>query len=265
MSHVPSRQGYRHDGVAEGGDTCAILVAVPTGAHIAVVGAIGGGRSPLVEALASELDALALLERFEESPYLSSFYQEPARWAFQHTVFFAEQSVRDQYEAQSRGDFAVQERILDEHIWVFGAEFHTREYLTDADWSLLQRLACDLCKILRPIDLLIYVDVPPDEALRRLKDRERQDELGVTLDYMTGLATRYEDLVTRWSQSEVLRLPAEKYDFRKLNDVALVAEAIRALVDKRSHGADSSARTTRLGEEHARTGGCPSGPCRFPA
>jgi deoxyadenosine/deoxycytidine kinase len=208
----------------------------------------------LIQALAGELDALPLLERFEESPYISSFYQEPARWAFHHTVFFAEQSVRDQYQAQARGDFAVQERILDEHIWVFGAEFHAREYLTDGDWSLLQRLARDLCRMLRPIDLLIYIDVPPDEALRRLKSRQRRDELAtVTLDYMTGLATRYEDLVTEWSQSEVLRLAAEKYDFRKLNDVAIVAETIRALVDKRSHAADSSAWTTRLGEEHARS------------
>jgi deoxyadenosine/deoxycytidine kinase len=230
-----------------------ILAALSKGAHIAVIGPIGGGKSTLVQALASELHALPLLERFEESPYLSRFYQEPTRWAFHHSVFFAEQSVRDQYGAQRRGDFAVQERILDEHIWVFGAEFHAREYLSDGDWDLLQRLARDLGKVLSPIDLLIYVDIAPEEALRRIKGRRRPSELAVTLDYMTALATRYEDLVTGWTQSEVLRLAAEKYDFRQLNDVALVAEAIRALVDKRSHAADSAARTTRRGEEHART------------
>lgn len=248
------RQGYRH-GESEPEDRASgrILAAVPPGAHIAVIGPIGAGKSTLVRALATDLNALPLLERFEESPYLSGFYREPARWAFHHTVFFAEQSVRDQYEAQARGDFAVQERILEEHIWVFGAEFHAREYITDGDWSLLQRLAQDLGRELRPVDLLIYVDVAPDEALRRLRSRERRDELAVTLDYMSGLASRYEALVAGWSQSEVLRLPAEKYDFRNLNDLALVAEAVRAFTDKRSHAADSSARTTRLGEEHART------------
>ena len=230
-----------------------ILAAVPTGPHIVVVGPIGGGKSTLVQALARELDALPLLERFDESPYLSKFYQDPARWAFHHTVFFAEQSLSDQYEAQARREFAVQERILYEHIWVFGAEFHSRAYLTDGDWSLLQRLAQDLCKMLKPIDLLIYIDVPPDEALHRLKVRQRQDELAVTLDYMSGLASRYENFVAGWSQSKVLRLAADKYDFRKREDVVLVAEEIRASVDKRSHAADSFARTTQLGEEHART------------
>lgn len=225
---------------------------MPAGLHIAVIGPIGAGKSTLVRALAGELSAVALPERFEESPYLARFYQEPARWALHHTLFFAEQSVRDQHGAQTRGGFSVQERILDEHVWVFGAEFRAREYLTDSDWRLLQRLAQDLRGALRPIDLLVYVDISPEEALRRLRGRRRHAELAVTLDYMSGLAARYRDLVATWAQSEVLQLPAEKYDFRKSNDVVVVARAIEALLDGKSHAADSSARTTRLGEEHTR-------------
>lgn len=224
-----------------------------SGLHIAVVGPIGAGKSTLVGALAEQLEAVPLLERFEESPYLSRFYEAPERWAFQHTLFFAEQSVRDQREAQEHAWFAVQERILREHLWVFGAEFHARAYLTDEDWELLVRLESDLGSTLKPTDLLVYIDVSSEEALRRLQVRQRSGESGVTLAYMNALAARYDAFIREWTQSSILRVDATQYDFRNQKDIALLAEQVRATVGGSQDATDSSSWTTRRWQEHTRT------------
>jgi deoxyadenosine/deoxycytidine kinase len=223
------------------------------GAHIAVVGQIGAGKSTLVSALARELSAVPVLERFEESPFLRAFYRAPARWAFHHSLFFIEQSTGDQHNAQALGRTLVQERPVEEHWHVFIAEFHARGYLSDDEWTLLERLGGRLQQMLRPIDLVVYIDISPACALRRLSRRGRGDEDDVKLDYLLSLADRYSELLARWPDSQILRLNAEDYDFRAEEDIRVIAEKVRGYFGPGDHDANSVAGTARLGQGHART------------
>ncbi|MCL7455461.1 MAG: deoxynucleoside kinase, partial [Anaerolineae bacterium] len=51
--------------------------------YIAIEGVIGVGKTTLVRMLTQELRTGMLLEVFEENPFLSSFYQDRTRYAFQ--------------------------------------------------------------------------------------------------------------------------------------------------------------------------------------
>jgi deoxyadenosine/deoxycytidine kinase len=55
--------------------------------YVAIEGVIGVGKTTLVRLLSQDLGATQLLEVFEENPFLSDFYSDRARYAFQTQIF----------------------------------------------------------------------------------------------------------------------------------------------------------------------------------
>jgi len=56
--------------------------------YIAIEGAIGVGKTTLARLLQPSFNAALLLEVFEENPFLSNFYADRKRYAFQTQIFF---------------------------------------------------------------------------------------------------------------------------------------------------------------------------------
>src|SRR5215213_3129502 len=56
--------------------------------YVAIEGVIGVGKTSLVRLLQPAFGAEGLLEVFEENPFLSDFYADRARYAFQTQIFF---------------------------------------------------------------------------------------------------------------------------------------------------------------------------------
>ena len=56
--------------------------------YVAIEGAIGVGKTSLAKLLADRLGAKLVLEKFEENPFLSEFYDAPGRFAFQTQFLF---------------------------------------------------------------------------------------------------------------------------------------------------------------------------------
>ena len=56
--------------------------------YIAIEGVIGVGKTTLARLLQQPFSASLLLEVFEENPFLSDFYADRKRYAFQTQIFF---------------------------------------------------------------------------------------------------------------------------------------------------------------------------------
>jgi deoxyadenosine/deoxycytidine kinase len=56
--------------------------------YLAIDGVIGVGKTSLARLLQPAFGAALLLEVFEENPFLSDFYGDRARYAFQTQIFF---------------------------------------------------------------------------------------------------------------------------------------------------------------------------------
>ena len=56
--------------------------------YIAIEGVIGVGKTTLARLLQPHFDAKLILEAFEENPFLSDFYGDRKRYAFQTQIFF---------------------------------------------------------------------------------------------------------------------------------------------------------------------------------
>ena len=56
--------------------------------YLAIEGVIGVGKTTLARLLQPAFNAGTLLEVFDENPFLSDFYADRARYAFQTQIFF---------------------------------------------------------------------------------------------------------------------------------------------------------------------------------
>jgi len=70
----------------------------PAAHHSSIVfeGVIGVGKTTLARLLQPRLQATLVLEAFEENPFLSDFYSDRARYAFQTQIFFLLSRYRQQ-------------------------------------------------------------------------------------------------------------------------------------------------------------------------
>ena len=64
--------------------------------YVAIEGVIGVGKTTLARLLQNTFDAEVLLEIFEENPFLSDFYADRERYAFQTQIFFLLSRYRQQ-------------------------------------------------------------------------------------------------------------------------------------------------------------------------
>jgi deoxyguanosine kinase len=78
--------------------------------YIVVEGPIGVGKTVLTRLLGERLSVPPVFEQFEENPFLSNFYADRARYAFQTEVFFLLNRYRQQASvikpAAAKGDLA---------------------------------------------------------------------------------------------------------------------------------------------------------------
>lgn len=193
---------------------------------IGVSGQIGAGKLTLVDGLARHLSLEPLFEREAANPYLAQFYCDPTLWAFRSLLFFYEQSLADAVRVQRESTGAVQDRVPEEHIEVFGREFHAKGFLSDDDIEVFERLEQSIASLLTPPDLLVYLDIDPQTALARLNSRARASEAEVSLEYLEAIDSRYGQFLSAWRVCPVLRLDTRDLDFRRDDDIRHVADLV---------------------------------------
>lgn len=195
--------------------------------HVAVAGLIGAGKSTFVRNVAPLLGFTAAVEAFEANPYLSRFYDNPTRWGFRNFLWFYGESVRVQAAARRYGP-TLQERTVHEHFEVFGREFRSRCYITQEDFQLMRSLVEAVSTLLPPPNLLVFLDVDPNEAKRRVLARNRQIEGSLGNAYLNELHGRYLKFVEGWAYGPVLRLDTHRMDVRQPSGAQQAAREVLA-------------------------------------
>ena len=88
---------------------------MPNPRYIVVEGPIGVGKTSLAELLAERLQARRLLEGPEENPFLSNFYSDMRRYAFQTQLYFLLNRFRQQQELVQFVEFFVGKGVFELH------------------------------------------------------------------------------------------------------------------------------------------------------
>ena len=205
------------------------------GAVLWVEGIIGAGKSTLAQKLAGVLDFRAFHEPVDPD-YLNKFYKDPKGEAFNFQLRQMQERIKIHKLAQEEANWGRDYKgaILDRGLpgdRVF-AKMHVRYgNISDDQWVTYESIFEDAIGHINPPALLMFLDVQPDVAMERVKNRNRGAESGMTIEYLTTLRKGYLDMLSevesrthRWSDGlDVMRVPWNT-DFQ---EVGLLAQQIK--------------------------------------
>ena len=184
-----------------------------------VEGIIGSGKSTITKSLAERFNLRAYYEPVETNPYLEKFYDDPKRYAFAMQIYMLghryaiQQSAAYESLMTQYGGAIIDRGLPGDRVF---AKLLTQDGLiSQLDWGTYQQLYAIMSKSLTPPSLILYLDVEPKVALHRIRQRARNAESTITLEYLQKLQCGYLDLLGEinsgrhaWAQGmEVVRMP----------------------------------------------------------
>jgi deoxyadenosine/deoxycytidine kinase len=178
--------------------------------YIVVEGPIGVGKTSLVDLLAERLEARKLLEVADDNPFLSEFYKDSRRYAFQTQLWFLLNRFRQQQEL-AQFDLFRQTLIAD---YLF-AKDKIFAYLTleDHELALYDRVHGLLQGRVPTPDLVILLQANTDELLRRIAVRGKRYEREIGRQYLEDLNAAYTHFFFHYSASPLLVVNTSDIDF----------------------------------------------------
>ena len=196
--------------------------------YISVEGVIGVGKTTLARLLQPAFNAGLLLEVFEENPFLSDFYSDRERYAFQTQIFF----LLSRYHQQRRtvGDMLSQnEHIIADYTFEKDALFAMINLRGD-ELEMYKRVHEALAeKIILP-DLIVYLRADTDVLMERIAFRDRSYERNMERAYIEKLGQAYDRFFAEQQsrRSPVLVIDTNHLDYvRQPQDLTRVENRIR--------------------------------------
>lgn len=159
--------------------------------YIAIEGVIGVGKTTLARLLQPAFDADLLLEVFEENPFLSDFYTDRERYAFQTQIFFLLSRYYQQKKAVP-GALADGNNLISDYTFEKDALFAGINLIGD-ELVMYQRVHDALAEKIPLPDLIVYLKADTDILLQRIASRDRPYERNMERAYIERLNQAYED------------------------------------------------------------------------
>jgi deoxyguanosine kinase len=193
--------------------------------YLAIEGVIGVGKTSLARLLQPVFNAELLLEVFEENPFLSDFYSDRHRYAFQTQIYFLLSRYRQQHHAVPQAlttgdliaDYTFAKDALFAGLNLTGDEIETYQLVHNA---LAERIPLP--------DLIVYLRVSTEVAMQRISMRDRSYERNMEVSYIEELNVAYEDFFNQNDELPVLFIDSTALDFvSHPNDLEHVADRIR--------------------------------------
>lgn len=169
--------------------------------YIAVEGPIGVGKTTLVRKLAQHYTARTLLEIVEENPFLSDFYGDREKHAFQTQLFFLLSRYRQQQELWQPDLF--KRAIFSDYVFAKDRIFaqlnlsNNERILYDQVYQILD------ARVLKP-DLVIYLHAPLRTLLARIQKRGRPFEKDFDRHYLEKLCEGYDNYFLHYADTPLL-------------------------------------------------------------
>jgi deoxyguanosine kinase len=180
--------------------------------YIVIEGAIGAGKTLLAQLLAERTGASLLLEQVEENPFLADFYKDQKRYAFQTQVYFLLSRFRQQQGLLEIDLF--NSRVISDYLFWKDRIFASVN-LSQKELYLYERILPILEKNISKPDLVIYLQNGPEVLHKRIKERGRDFEKSLNLEYLSFLVESYNHFFFHYNLSPLLVVKNDKLDFQK--------------------------------------------------
>lgn len=183
--------------------------------YIAIEGVIGAGKTSLAKLLHKKLGGRLVLEKYMENPFLTRFYQDRERYAFQTQIYFLLTRFKQLQKLS-------QLNLFDDHIitdYIFEKDkIFSHLNLQDDELQLYDMLVTNIEKSLPQPDLVVYLQSRVDRLMENIKKRGRDFESPITRQYISELNDGYNYFFFRYKGAPLLIVNAAEIDFVKHDD-----------------------------------------------
>lgn len=178
--------------------------------YVAIEGPIAVGKTSLAKLLSERLGARLILEGFGENPFLTDFYEEPERYAFQTQLFFLLQRYQQQQELRQVDMF--HNLLIADYMFVKDRLFASLN-LDEKEMTLYDTVANLLEKNVINPDLVIYLQADTDTLMRNIARRGRDMEKNISEEYIDALNQLYTEYFFRYQDTPLVIINTNNIDF----------------------------------------------------
>ena len=194
---------------------------------VAIEGVIGVGKTSLARLLQHPFNSNILLEIFEENPFLSKFYEDRIRFAFQTQMFF----LLSRYYQQRRSV----PKLLEEKIplisdYTFSKDALFAQITLNGDeLEMYNQLHTVLSEKIPPPDMVVYLRATTDVLMQRIALRDRPYERSMDRSYIDTINKAYDAFFLKEEyQSRILVIDSNELDFvNREDDLRSIENSIR--------------------------------------
>jgi deoxyguanosine kinase len=205
--------------------------------YLAIEGVIGVGKTTLARMLQPAFKASILLEIFEENPFLSDFYADRERYAFQTQIFF----LLSRYHQQRRSvpeALVRDENLIADYTFAKDGLFASINLHGD-ELEMYYRVHEALAEKIAQPDLIVYLRASTEVLMRRIALRDRPYERNMERAYIDELNHAYERYFNSphtgsyHSSVPILTIDTNDLDFvHNLDHLKYVEEQIRLTIQQ---------------------------------
>ena len=193
-----------------------------SGVFIGISGLIGAGKTTLAEALAKELNLPVFYEPVTNNEYLKDFYTDMKRYAFPMQIYLLNKRFKQQQQIVWNGTGGVQDRTIYEDS-VFARMLCDSGYMEEREHKTYLELFQNMSNFMKKPNIIVHLDLTPEESLRRIQLRNRDCEQSISLEYLKALHTAYEDFVNDIAKI----IPVIKVDYQRFHTAEQMAKVIK--------------------------------------
>jgi deoxyadenosine/deoxycytidine kinase len=203
---------------------------------IALAGNIGAGKSTAAKLIARHFGCELFHEPVVDNRFLRNYYRDMTRWSFTLQMEFLLRRVEHHGQIERLRGSCVQDRTLIEDPEVFAKYLHGLGHMMDSELDLYFDFFQRFNHSIRQPDRVILLHTPDTQVLmRRIAQRGREEERGITRDFLRGLNGYYEtfaQVARRKYELNVLEIDVTERDFRQGRERAEFLEEVHEFLNQ---------------------------------
>ncbi len=177
--------------------------------RIEIIGGIATGKTTLTKILEKN-NLNCVIEDFTLNPFWKSFYLNPGKFIFETEVTFLLQHYHAIKKSLGKGkDFVCDFSLLGDLAYAKIGLKSNKLYIFESVYSEI------ISEIYKP-NLLIYLECEPKIQLERIKNRNREEEKLISVEFLSTLNEAIKNEVV--NKENVLKINSSKVDFVKDNN-----------------------------------------------
>jgi len=185
---------------------------IKSNSQIAIAGNIGVGKTTMTNLLADFLNLEPIFESVDHNPYLADFYDDMSRWSFNLQIFFLHNRFSNQIKLMKLNKGFIQDRSIYEDREIFARNLKDLNFMSTRDWMTYTSLFDDMIQFIREPDLIIYLKASTQTLIDRIKNRNREYEKDISLEYIHSLNIYYEKWISKINSDKVLIIDTNNFN-----------------------------------------------------